>query len=135
MRNHQFSSWPPGAFRAQIGRRSSVSRMRHTLPTARVAGMTGRRCLFGCAGVVALTIIFCEPAKPERNSASIANAAALDKACKAWTKTIHIGTRYRTGLGEDMAITRNTFLLGVYIWGRKKLLLEGDGRIVSATCG
>jgi hypothetical protein len=34
-----------------------------------------------------------------------------------------------------MAINRNTFILGVFIWGRRRLLLESDGRIASATCG
>jgi hypothetical protein len=91
--------------------------------------MTRRRCSFGCAGAFALTVIFCGPAKPDRT-----NAAALQKACESWIKTIHIGTRYRSDLWEDRAITRNSVLLAVFIWGRKTLLLESDGRIASATC-
>lgn len=97
--------------------------------------MTGRKGSFGGAGVLALMVIFCGQAKPEGTSAWTTDAAALDKACELWTKTIHIGTRYRSGLGEDMAINRNTFYFSVFIPGRKKLLLESDGRIASATCG
>lgn len=103
--------------------------------TAMVTGMFGRRRSFGHAGVLAFMVICCGPAKPEGTSASSSNAAALNKACEAWTKTIHIGTRYRVGLGEDRAITRNSVVLGVFIFGRKTLLLETDGRIVAATCG
>jgi hypothetical protein len=80
-------------------------------------------------------VLFCGPAKPEGISDAIANAAALDKACEAWTKTIHTGTRYRPDLGEDRTINRNSVLLGVYIFGRKTLLLESDGQIASASCG
>jgi hypothetical protein len=97
--------------------------------------MTGQRRSYGCAGVLVLMIFFSEPAKPDGISVSITNAAALDKACEAWTKTIHIGTRYRPGLEEDRVINRNSVLLGVFTFGRKTLLLESDGRIASATCG
>jgi len=80
-------------------------------------------------------IIFCGAARPDWISDSTAEAAALDKTCKAWTKTIHIGTQYRPGLGEDRGITRHSSVFAVFIWGRKTLLLEDDGRIASATCG
>jgi hypothetical protein len=97
--------------------------------------MTRSRRSLGCAGILALIIIFCGAARPDGISDLTAKAAALDKACKAWTRTIHIGTRYRPGLGEDRGITRHSFVFAVLIWGRKTLLLEDDGRIASATCG
>jgi hypothetical protein len=52
-------------------------------------------------------VLFCGPAKPEGISDAIANAAALDKACEAWTKTIHTGTRYRPDLGEGHWVSLN----------------------------
>lgn len=98
-------------------------------------GMTGWMGKFVGVGVLSLVIIFCGPATPEEISTWDADTAALDKACELWTKKIHIGTKYRSGLGEDMAFNRNTFIFSVFIPGRKKLLLESDGRIASATCG
>ncbi len=93
-----------------------------------------RRSL-GCAGIFALMIIFSGAARPDEIAEWNAKAAALNKACEAWAKTIHIGTQYRPGLGEDRGITRHSFVFGVLIFGRKTLLLEDDGRIASATCG
>jgi hypothetical protein len=80
-------------------------------------------------------VIFCGPAKSDGISGSSAHADALNKACEAWTKTIRIGAQYRPGLGENRAITKNSVVFGVFIFGRRTLLLESDGRIASATCG